>query len=71
MNPLKNNTANKLNIADLYPDLTFEQQEEAEHFLTRYVDLVRQIFERRVSTRNEPDGVDLTENREAPNMLMN
>jgi hypothetical protein len=71
MNPLKDNSANKLSIAELYPKLTPEQQEEAEHFLTRYVDLVQQIFERLESAKKEPDRANLTENSEAPAMLMN
>lgn len=33
-------------ISDLYPDLTAEQQEEAEYFLHRYLDLIRRIYRR-------------------------
>jgi hypothetical protein len=35
-----------LMIESLYPDLTPEQQREAEYFFTRYVKVVRRIFER-------------------------
>lgn len=36
----------QLTIADLYPDLTPEQQAEAEFYLNRYIAIVRRIFER-------------------------
>ena len=33
-------------IAELYPELSMEQQEEAEYFLRRYLDLIKRIYER-------------------------
>jgi hypothetical protein len=33
-------------IAALYPELTEEQRQEAEFYLTQYVEVVRGIFER-------------------------
>ena len=33
-------------VGDLYPELTKEQQVEAEYFLTRYLEIIRGIFER-------------------------
>jgi hypothetical protein len=36
----------KLQISDLYPDLTEVQQAEAEYYLTGYIEVVRRIFER-------------------------
>ncbi len=36
---------NPISIADLYPDLTTEEQSEAEDNLRRYLAVVRQIFE--------------------------
>lgn len=33
-------------IGELYPELTPEQLAEAEYFLTRYVQVVRRIYER-------------------------
>ena len=36
----------QITIAELYPDLTSEQQTEAEFFLLRYLEIVRRIFER-------------------------
>lgn len=33
-------------IETLYPDLTPEEQREAEYFLTRYVKVIRRIFEK-------------------------
>jgi len=33
-------------IQDLYPELTLEQQEEAERNLLGYLDVVRRIYER-------------------------
>ena len=50
-----------ITIADLYPDLTPEQQEEAEYYLTRYLDLVRRIYER---------NLNLTESGDEPTMPM-
>ncbi len=48
-------------IAGLYPELTPEQQEEAEYYLTRYLDLVRRIYER---------NPNLTESGDEPTMPM-
>ncbi len=33
-------------IETLYPDLTSEEQRAAEYFLTRYVKVIRRIFEK-------------------------
>ncbi len=33
-------------IAELYPELTPEQQEEAVYFLNRYLDLIERIYDR-------------------------
>jgi hypothetical protein len=42
-------------IAVLYPELTEEQRQEAEFYLTQYVEVVRGIFER---IRIKEGGVD-------------
>ncbi len=36
----------EITIQDLYPELTPEQQAEAEHNLLGYLDVVRRIYER-------------------------
>ena len=36
----------RISISDLYPDITPEQQQQAEYFLRRYIDLIRRIYER-------------------------
>jgi len=36
----------QISIAKLYPELSSEEQEEAEFFLLRYLEIVRRIFER-------------------------
>lgn len=43
-----NNTHNDLRVtvADLYPELSPEEQAEAEFYLLGYLDVVRRIFER-------------------------
>lgn len=41
-------TENKIAVADLYPELTTEQQKEAEYYLLRYLAIVKRIFERAV-----------------------
>lgn len=33
-------------VAELYPELTSEQQEEAAYFLNRYLDLIERIYDR-------------------------
>ena len=48
-------TGKQMSIADLYPDLTSDQQKEAEFHLTRYLEVVRRIFER---TKNLTDSGD-------------
>ncbi|HZS45851.1 MAG TPA: hypothetical protein VFC63_12165 [Blastocatellia bacterium] len=48
-------------FVDLYPDLTPEQQQEAAYYFSRYVDLVRRIFE-----RNSHRLTDLTGSRKRP-----
>ncbi len=40
----------EINIADLYPELTPEQQAEAEERLLRYLAIVREIYNRLVET---------------------
>lgn len=40
-------------VADLYPELTPEQQTEAEFHLSSYLDVVRRIFER--VCRDQPE----------------
>lgn len=35
-----------ISIGDLYPQLTEEQQSEAEYYLARYLEVIRGIFER-------------------------
>jgi hypothetical protein len=37
---------NEITIAELYPELSPEQQAEAEFYLLGYLDVVRRIFER-------------------------
>jgi hypothetical protein len=37
---------NEITIADLYPELSVEQQAEAEYYLSGYLGVVRRIFER-------------------------
>lgn len=39
-------TEQAVSIADLYPELTPEQQAEAEYYLNRYLEIVKDIFER-------------------------
>jgi hypothetical protein len=46
-----------LSITDVYPDSTPEEQAEADYYLTRYLNLVRSIFER-VSNLTEKDRTD-------------
>lgn len=41
----KTKTEYRLPIAKLYPDLTPEQQREAEYFLTQYLEIVNRIYE--------------------------
>ena len=36
----------KVRIIDLYPELTQEQQEQAAYYLSRYLEVVRGIFDR-------------------------
>ena len=36
-------------IAELYPKLTAEQQEEAAYFLNRYLDVIERIYERTIN----------------------
>jgi hypothetical protein len=50
-----------ITVADLYPDLSMEEQQEAAYYLSRYVELVRRVFER---TQN------LTKDDELPSMRM-
>lgn len=42
-----------LTISDLYPALTPKQQQEAEYFLRRYVDLIRRICRRRIEAEKQ------------------
>lgn len=52
---------NEITIADLYPELTPEQQKEAEYYLLRYLALVRRIFER--IAREQPELLSELEKR--------
>jgi hypothetical protein len=49
--PLQEN----IDLSDLYPDLTPEELAEAEYNLTRYIDVVRRIYER-VNDLTETEG---------------
>ncbi len=40
----------EITIQDLYPDLTPEQQQEAEASLRRYMDIIARIYERKFGT---------------------
>jgi hypothetical protein len=71
MKLLKCDNPKKLIIAKIYSELTPEQQQEAEYFLSRYVDLVQRIFKRIDSAKSELDGLNLTENSDASTMPMN
>lgn len=42
----QNQDEQAISIGDLYPELSPEQQAEAEYYLTRYLEIVRKIFER-------------------------
>lgn len=53
-NPCK---PDRLQISDLYPDLTETQQAEAEYYLTGYIEVVRRIFER-VHNLTDSEGGD-------------
>ena len=59
---VKNINEQNITIAELYPELTKEQQEEATYYMARYLDVVQRIFER-VN--------DLTGSGEIPTMPMN
>ena len=50
-------------IANLYPELTSEQQAEAEYYLTRYLEIVQRIFERL-------EAENLTESNLPPTMII-
>ena len=40
------NGSDNVTIADLYPDITSEQQDDAEYRLVGYLEIVKRIFER-------------------------
>ncbi len=40
-----NSNEYRLPIAEMYPDLSPEEQQEAEYYLTRYFEIVHSIFE--------------------------
>jgi len=42
---LKNADEYQLPIAEMYPDLTLDEQAEAEFYLTRYFEVIHSIFE--------------------------
>jgi hypothetical protein len=44
-NTNKTSSEYRLPIAKLYPDLTTEQQREAEYFLTQYLEVIDRIYE--------------------------
>lgn len=51
-----NEKHNKLvTISDLYPELTPDEQQQAAYYLRRYIEVVRDIFERRQDL-TDPDG---------------
>jgi len=52
-----NRTQQNIDLSDVYPDLTPEQLAEAEYNLTRYVDVIRRIYER-VNKLTGPDELD-------------
>lgn len=58
-NPLQNKKAPT--IADLFPQLSREKQNEAEFYLHRYLEAVRRIFER--IKRENPEILTEIENR--------
>lgn len=53
----KNNPQQNIDLSDVYPELTPEQLAEAEYNLTRYVDVIRRIYER-VNKLTDPDDLD-------------
>jgi len=59
--PEKYQSEPQITVADLYPDLSVEEQQEAAYYLSRYVELVRRVLER---TQN------LTKEDELPSMRM-
>jgi hypothetical protein len=52
-----NSTQQNIDLSDVYPELTSEQLAEAEYNLTRYVDVIRRIYER-VNRLTGPDDLD-------------
>jgi len=50
-------TQSNIDFSDLYPELTPEQLAEAEYNLTRYIDVVRRIYERvnDLTASDDPD----------------
>lgn len=52
-----NSTQQNIDLSSVYPDLTPEQLSEAEYNLTRYVDVIRRIYER-VNKLTGPDELD-------------
>jgi hypothetical protein len=52
-----NSTQQNIDLSGVYPELTPEQLAEAEYNLTRYVDVLRRIYER-VNHLTGPDDLD-------------
>lgn len=50
-----NSEKQRIEISDLYPELSEKQQAEAAHCLARYIELVHKIFER-INNLTESDG---------------
>lgn len=44
-----NSSEYRLPIAEMYPDLSSEQQTEAEFYLTQYFEIIHSIFEEKYS----------------------
>jgi hypothetical protein len=53
----ENDAKQNIDLSGVYPELTPEQLAEAEYNLTRYVDVVRRIYER-VNKLTDPDDLD-------------
>lgn len=45
LSEIKTTTDNRLPIAELYPELNQAEQEESEYFLTRFLEIMHDIFQ--------------------------
>jgi hypothetical protein len=59
----------EVTISDLYPELNQQEQAEAEHYLVRYLELVRGIFER-INDAAATGSSNLTVGHESSTMRM-